>query len=151
MQDWEAGFIAGILEGEGYLTIHKHSAMQRRRRGPARRYLQIEARLTIGNTSKPLLKACQRIIGGHIYSHRPCKNPRWAQAHELVVVKRTDVLKILCAVYPYLVSKRAIAGVMMNFLRHRLKKHPTRAGWLAGRYDAYDLTCYRQVRALRMT
>lgn len=151
MQDWEAGFIAGILEGEGYLTIHQHFAMQRRRNGPARRYRQIEARLTITNTSKPLLQTCQRLIGGHTYSHRPWKNPRWNQAYEMIVGERSQILAILCEVYPYLVAKREIAGIMKNFLRHRLKKQPTRAGWLAGRYDAYDLKCYRRVRALRMT
>lgn len=105
------GYLAGIIDGEGYIGISRDN----RRYTHRRRYV---TRLTISNTNLALLEAIRAFVGGgHIYPMKQQQShhtPAW----QYVIQDRATLKRVLLAVHPHLIIKKAQAAALIQFLQH---------------------------------
>ncbi|WP_404347668.1 LAGLIDADG family homing endonuclease [Sutcliffiella horikoshii] len=107
MKDWEAAYIAGIIDGEGSILltrIHKNEF-----RHPC---------ITIASTDIELLEFVQSIIGGAIVRKKNYKPTIHKNSFSLNVKSKRDVLNTLKCIHPYLrvyVKKRRAIYILDNY------------------------------------
>ena len=97
MNNFQKGFIVGILEGEGCISIvrKKHPTMSCG--------YQLTPVVSIVNTNLELLTYIQSIIGGKIYS-KSTKNPRHKPVHHLLFNRRDLIKDLLFELLPYFIG-----------------------------------------------
>lgn len=117
------GYLAGLLDGEGHITISRCKVVKRRVRVDGSLYerpdtIQYQMNLGITNTDMRLMDWLQGRLGGKVYQLKRChKNPKWKHSCKWQYTKHSDGEKLLLAVLPYLVLKKEQAKVMLEFLR----------------------------------
>jgi deoxycytidine triphosphate deaminase len=102
LNDFEKGYIAAMIDGEGHVGKHnshrEHHTWQ----------------ITIGNTNRALVENIQKILGvGQIYEQKH-DNPKHSDVYMYKVTRMADVQHILGQVYPYLIEKRDAALAALN-------------------------------------
>lgn len=108
MEDWEAAYIAGIIDGEGSITLTRMHEKEFRR--PC---------ISIASTDLELLNYIQSIVGGNINNKKNYNPLKHKNSYTLYIKKKNDVLSILNRVSPYL----------------RVNKKRERALWIIAYYD----------------
>ncbi|HLO12843.1 MAG TPA: LAGLIDADG family homing endonuclease [Pseudoneobacillus sp.] len=108
MKDWEAAYIAGIIDGEGTITLTRMHKTEHRR--PC---------ITIASTDKELLIYIQSLTGGTINNKINYKPERHKDSYTLIIKKKEAVLNILKLVSFYL----------------RVDKKRKRALWILKNYE----------------
>lgn len=107
----QAAYIAGILDGEGSITISKKNDHTGMRRGVCYRPC-----VSVANTNELLLLWLQATTGlGGISSKAP-SNPRHRQAWKWSVWSQ-QARQLLEVVSPYLLLKREQAELVLDFVR----------------------------------
>ena len=96
----ELAYIAGIVDGEGTITISKQS----KHRGA------FYPRISVANTSKVLLDWLNERISGAVYVMG--RNERWRTAWQLIWDKKKTI-PLIEALLPYLVIKKPQAEVVL--------------------------------------
>lgn len=91
MEQWEAAYIAGIIDGEGSITLTRMHESEHRR--PC---------ITIASTDKELLIYIQSLTGGTINNKKNYKPDRHKDSFTLNIKKKESVMYILKHVSPYL-------------------------------------------------
>ncbi|WP_066065649.1 LAGLIDADG family homing endonuclease [Neobacillus soli] len=91
MKDWEAAYIAGIIDGEGSITLTRMHEKEHRR--PS---------ITIASTDKELLIYLQTITKGTINNKKNYNPQRHKDSYTLNIKNKETVLFILKYVTPYL-------------------------------------------------
>lgn len=121
------GYLAGIIDGEGCITI-----------GAGRRNdcINYNAIILVQNTSKELIDWLQKYFGGYVYLSKKETDKNKA-AWMWRITKQKEVELILLAVLPYLVIKREQAKILLSFVRLPSGKNPEVRGKL-----------YNQIRLL---
>lgn len=110
MEKWEAAYIAGIIDGEGSITLTKMH--QRENRRPC---------ISISSTDKELLIYIQEIVGGGTINNKKNYNPdKHKDSYTLYFKKKKDVYSILEKIYPFL----------------RVTQKKRRAYWILNKYDS---------------
>ncbi|WP_404445233.1 LAGLIDADG family homing endonuclease [Sutcliffiella horikoshii] len=107
MKDWEAAYIAGIIDGEGSILLTRIHKNEFRR--PC---------ITIASTDIELLEFVQSIIGGAIVRKKNYKPTIHKNSFSLNVKSKRDVLNTLKYIYPYLrveVKKRRAIYILDNY------------------------------------
>lgn len=101
MESWEAAYLAGIIDGEGSITLTKMHKGEHRR--PC---------LTIPSTDLELLDYLQTLIGGVIIDKKNYKD-----SYTLIIKKKSNVFSILEQIYPYLriMKKKKRALWILNY------------------------------------
>ena len=99
----EIGYLAGLIDGEGCVSLHG-------RRDPVRGYCT--AALQVSNTDLELLDWLHRSLGGTIYQRRDGRPTRKVCATWGIFA--TGAREILQAVRPYLRVKAAQADVVLR-------------------------------------
>jgi hypothetical protein len=100
----EIAYLAGLLDGEGYISIVKHGSGH----API---------LNITNTDLALLLWVQMRFGGRLYRVLVGKaKDRAKDCHRLQWNKSQEARALLVAVLPYLVAKHRQAAVVMEFI-----------------------------------
>jgi len=94
LSDLQKGWIAGILDGEGWIGCDKRS-----------RRITIQ----VTNTSTEMIDELYRLCGGGRYTPKPPKNEKHKQQYVWALSRRENVLNLLTSVYPFLTSKREAA------------------------------------------
>lgn len=107
MKKNEAAYIAGILDGEGYLGVSLNSGRYRSR-------IQIEM------TALPLLRWINTKIPEARILKRPIRNKRWRQQYSLVISDNA-IPKFLKHVLPFLRLKKNQANVLLRFQKTLFK------------------------------
>lgn len=117
MTDAQAGYLAGMLDGEGWIALG--SQRDTRRSSGDNRYHYVMIGVT--NTHKPLLDWIQEVTNrGRVHEgsrdHRLGRKPRW-----MWTCRGWSAADVLRAVRPYLLEKKARADVALEFAaaRHR--------------------------------
>lgn len=91
---------AGIVDGEGYIRVEK--------------YKQQRGRVRVDNTDIRILEKLKEYYGGKIYQNirknRPNSKPCWFWV--ITGIKTIDFIK---CIYPYLISKKEQADVIISF------------------------------------
>jgi hypothetical protein len=107
-------YIAGLLDGEGYLDIYLHSCPTIRRDTKCgyKRYY----RCIIANNNLTMLQTVRKMVGdkGSFYTHRR-KDPEAAEGYTL---RRwpNQIREILPKVMPYMIAKKELAELIIQSL-----------------------------------
>ncbi len=112
MESWEVAYIAGIIDGEGSITLTKIHENEHRR--PC---------ITIASTDKELLIYVQTVIGGSITNKKNYKPELHKESYTLNIKKKETVLSVLKQISPYL----------------RINKKRNRAIWIVENYEKVTL------------
>lgn len=133
-----AAYLAGIVDGEGTITIHRH---QFYKRGT----YQLRPRLIVSNTNLRLLNHLRDVHGGTIISNRAA-TARRSESFLWRIFSIDEIYRIVLAIRPFLLVKDRQADVMLAFLRSR-KGAQRSASWYEP-YTEVDWDCFRQIETL---
>jgi len=125
-------YLAGFIDAEGCLMIPKST--------DSNGNSQYRARISIGNTDKPVLEEIRGRFGG-IMTNQPSARVGWRHAYQLIWSDGM-VERLLLSVLPYLIVKRRHAMVMLALVDH---KKATRQGRAASEFARHP----RKVIAFR--
>ncbi len=112
MELWEAAYVAGIIDGEGSITLTRMHANEFRR--PC---------ITIASTDYELLHYVQGLSGGSINNKKNYKPDKHKKSYTLNIKKKSEVINTLQEIIPFL----------------RVHKKKDRAIWVLEKYDAVTL------------
>ncbi|MCA1055417.1 LAGLIDADG family homing endonuclease [Rossellomorea aquimaris] len=108
MKEWEAAYLAGIVDGEGSITLTRMHENEHRR--PC---------ISVASTDRELLEYLQDLTNGHISKKKNYNPTRHLNSYSFTIKNKTDVLSILKEITPYL----------------RVEKKKKRATWILKYYD----------------
>lgn len=108
MELWEAAYVAGIIDGEGSISLTRMQENEHRR--PC---------ITIASTDLKLLIYIQTLTNGVITKKKNYNPQKHKNSFTLSIKKKDEVLRILQDVSPFL----------------RIDKKRKRAEWLINNYD----------------
>ncbi|MEW9051766.1 MAG: LAGLIDADG family homing endonuclease [Neobacillus sp.] len=108
MEPWEAAYVAGIIDGEGSITLTKLHKNEHRR--PC---------ISIASTNLELLEYVLSLTGGYITDKKNYQPGRHKKSFTLNIKKKVTVLSILKQISPYL----------------RVNKKRNRALWIINNYE----------------
>ena len=123
MENTKIAWLAGLIDGEGsigmYAPFHK-------------RKFFVRYQVTIANDNTDIIAEALRIIseilGREAYLASTYENECSFVHHKITVAPQKDCIKLLTAVEPYLVGKKAQAQVLLKLLKgHKLHSRYTRA------------------------
>jgi len=101
------GYLAGILDGEGCLSITA---------GQKATCINYNSTLQVQNTSKQLIDWLQTKFGGSVYLSKK-ETEKTKEAYMWRVLKKKEIEVLLLATLPYLVVKREQAKILLEFVR----------------------------------
>lgn len=106
MTEFEVGYLAGIIDGEGSISI------------VSRKNIRPGYSMQVGSTNMELLEHLATIVGcGKIYSRKPVMNHK--QGFSLIWHKIEDIHKICNLIDGRVIVKREQVKVMLDFIRVR--------------------------------
>lgn len=108
MEKWEAAYIAGIIDGEGSITLTRMHVKEHRK--PC---------ITITSNDIELLEYVQRLTGGSIYLKKNYNINRHQNSYILNINKKKDVFKVLTVIHAFL----------------RIDRKGKRAEWILNHYN----------------
>jgi hypothetical protein len=108
MEIWEAAYIAGIIDGEGSISLSRIHENEHRR--PC---------ISIASTDKELLVYIQSLSGGAINNKKNYNPDKHKDSFTLNIKNKEAVLSLLGFIYPYL----------------RVDKKRNRALWILKKYE----------------
>ncbi|MDR6999510.1 LAGLIDADG family homing endonuclease [Neobacillus niacini] len=108
MVGWEAAYVAGIIDGEGSISLTRMHENEHRR--PC---------ISIASTDRELLIYVQTLTNGTINNKKNYNPERHKNSFTLTIKKKEDVLSILSYISPYL----------------RVDKKRRRAQWILKNYE----------------
>ncbi|MBT2727462.1 LAGLIDADG family homing endonuclease [Bacillus sp. ISL-75] len=108
MESWEAAYFAGIIDGEGSITLTRMHENENRR--PC---------ITVASTDKELLVYLRSLTEGTINSKKNYNPERHKDSYTLTIKKKDSVVTLLKKISPYL----------------RVDKKRKRALWILENYD----------------
>lgn len=126
MNDFELGFIIGLIEGEGSITLS---------RGKSTIFKQgfsLCPRFYITNTNLQLLSEAKKIISGTIFKEKS-KNSKHRDKYRLTL----DGLKVrsfLVEILPYLITKKKQCELAIKYI----DIHKRRCGYSLEEQELYD-------------
>jgi hypothetical protein len=132
LAETDYAYLAGIIDGEGAITICRQTI---RRKG--RTSFAYGPELYISNTDLVMIKSLQRRFGGHIVKTKPRPDKLWKQGY-LLFFRRDEMLTLLPRVIPYLTTKRRKAMLLLEYMTSRTK-HVKKSG-ADGRFVGVPLT-----------
>ncbi|WP_449537562.1 LAGLIDADG family homing endonuclease [Ferdinandcohnia sp. Marseille-Q9671] len=108
MKTWEASYIAGIIDGEGSISLTRMHGKEHRR--PC---------ISIASTDIELLAYIQKLTGGLINSKKNYNPDRHKNSYTLMIKKKEDVFYTLEHIMPFL----------------RVNKKKNRSVWILENYN----------------
>lgn len=108
------GWIAGILDGEGWFTINKDS------RGD-----WYSIRVGVGNTDEKMIDVLYSLVGGGKHKLKQKQDKRFPktklkQQYSWYLDGCGQVSSLLSVVYPYLVTKKERARLIIEYCTHKM-------------------------------
>ncbi|MGY0693597.1 LAGLIDADG family homing endonuclease [Virgibacillus sp. FSP13] len=109
MEIWEAAYIAGIIDGEGSITLTRMHSKEHRR--PC---------ISISSNDKEMLIYIQNLAGGSIYNKKNYNPNKHKNSYTLYIKKKNEVFHILKEIHQFL----------------RIDQKKKRAEWILTHYDS---------------
>jgi len=126
----EAAYLAGLIDGEGTVSITKQKQYKRK-------LFALRPWLIVSNTNAPLILFLKRNYGGSIHRQKQRGNSkpelRWQ------VLEQKEIKNILVRVFPYLRIKKVRAKLLLRFLISREKRKP---------YSKRELAIFEKIKYL---
>ena len=113
----EKAYIAGIVDGEGYIGIWEHA---RKGRNPT-----IECNVVVDMMNEKVMRWLHSRIGGSFDIVRPYPPKRNCTSYRVTLWSR-EAASLLKDIQPYLIVKADKAGKLINIQEMRSSKHPIR-------------------------
>lgn len=111
-------YAAGIVDGEGCLSVHKGWYSENMMRKAAKfRHKHYTVLITVRNTDTRLMDWLVANVGGKIYRQRFKEKPHWKTSYRWQLFGQKAQENFLLAILPYLVIKRAQALILLEFIR----------------------------------
>lgn len=107
-------YIAGFIDGEGYISIVKHKDTR------LKRGYTLFPIFRITNSDKIALLEINEFIKGKIKSNGISKNKEHKQVYRIEVIELRRIRDILREILPYLIIKKPQAQLMYDFCNKRL-------------------------------
>ena len=141
--DIQFAYLAGIIDGEGTVTIHCHRQYNR----PTS---QLRPRLIVSNTDQRMLKEIQHRHGGTVIPNSRKRRPGYKDVFLWRVAGANDLLFLLERVRPFLIIKARVADIMIGYLKSRLatRKDAAMVGITSPAYTPYEVDAYERIRDL---
>lgn len=113
LSDFGLGFIVGMLEGEGSVTLY-HS---KKRPIPTPRVFWV-------NTNWELLAEIKRLLNdwGVIYEHNKIPHGNDQQSYVYLLTRYGEIEEVLRTLEPYLIGKKRQAQLVLEFLESRRRE-----------------------------
>lgn len=113
--DLEIGYIAGVFDGEGSTGILYS------KKG---KYDHLYPYFNVSNTSEELIGKLHKMIGGNVSDdiYRPPRKKQYTLRFSSI----RDVLEVLKKIEPYLIVKRKVARLVIEFCESRLNQKESR-------------------------
>ncbi len=108
-------YIAGFIDGEGYISVVKHKDTR------LKRGYTLFPIFRITNSNKEALEKINEFVKGDIRSNGRDRNSNHKQVYRIEVIKLERIKEILKEIKPYLIIKKQQAELMINFCNRRLK------------------------------
>lgn len=105
-------YLAGIIDGEGTITIHRHPQYNRKT-------FALRPRIIVTNTHKGLIENLQDLHGGTI-AKQEARTVNYKPVYLWRISKTLDILSILLRCEPYMIIKKPHAELMIEYCRSRL-------------------------------
>jgi hypothetical protein len=106
----ELPYVAGIFDGEGWITINKWAH-------PGRDYIRYQLLVGLTMTDRPLIEAFAAQFGGMCVCHKPPAKPTHRRCWTWRVASRAAV-PFLTGILPWLTIKGDQARLVLEFQRH---------------------------------
>ena len=111
MSKTTAAYMAGIVDGEGTITIIKCWNKKNQKS-----YFGVY--LNISNTNKNLINWLKKSFGGYIYKIKvPNPKPNWNDIYRWQIYRQSNLIKILEKIKPYLKIKKRHAEIVLEFIK----------------------------------
>lgn len=114
LSEGEAAYIAGIIDGEGTITVTSTN-----RKDQKRPYYKMC--VTICNTNMEMLHKVSETLGCGNISYRDRENPNWKNVGQLSF-SQSDSVSILQQIYKFLIIKKQQAEYGLKFLSLKTKQ-----------------------------
>lgn len=118
MQETEAAYVAGIIDGEGSLTL------AHRKRNEERGWESIEPNVRISNTNLALMEYLSALLGARSYVALGRPKSHWKPQYTISISAFAEIAALLERIMPYLVIKHRRAEIMLHLVRRRLSQEP---------------------------
>ena len=136
LTQYQLGYLAGLLDGEGTLVINvsrEKRAVGKRPR--ARNGISIGTSLKIVNTNLDLLNGLNNIVLGKIYRSTRKKEDRGSDVFVWAINDKKTIVDILQQLLPYLIVKKDRAEKMIEFCLSRINRKSYKAGYTKEELD----------------
>lgn len=126
LPEWQLGYIAGIIDGEGCVTLIRNKTG----------YISQSIRVDMTSASCIRLLYSSTLIGAMYVADR--KGQR--KVYSWQISDRLQVYSLLRAIHPYLIIKQEQAELVMQFIERRIRK---------ATMGSYDLELCNKVKDLK--
>lgn len=142
---FKLGYLAGMIDGEGFVGIEKKS--------PSKKNLGFSPKIAIYNTNKLIIERCDQYFKDlGLACHVMVSNPKRATTiykplYRIDMQGMKRVNRLLQYIIPFLAGKKQVAEIVQLYIDSRLSKPMT----LSNRnrqIDAYELSLITQVKEL---
>jgi hypothetical protein len=138
--EWQLGYLAAFIDGEGGIQITRSKRKSRRYR------LTLHPVVYFTNTNLEVITTIRNwLCAGAIVVSRS-KKRNYRDTHVLHITGIRNIMRLLKAVSPYLIVKRERAALMMQFCESRLGER----GPEGRRFNQKELKLNRQIRSANL-
>lgn len=137
MRKVDIAYIAGLIDGEGYIGIKRTKTLRNGRVNP-----QYQERIQIRMVDEPAIKFITDMLGGYYYAEKPHSKGR-----KLYCYSASDriAINIINTILPYLRVKRNVSLCVLEFNKFRSTpdKRPVKIKMLGRWGKEIEVTRYR--------
>jgi len=118
----ELSWLGGIIDGEGSIGLKRS-----RDKRPNRQSVVYSPLIQITNCDKLLMKEVadildKRKINKYSWKRIETRNKKWRTSYCIAIGAQKEAWKFLMIIIQYLVSKRKLAGMLLEYIGYRLRK-----------------------------
>jgi hypothetical protein len=133
LTDNEKGYIAGIIDGEGTISLEKRKFSN----------VKIHPVISISNCSLELLNHIQKIIKCGTVRLAKKANQKARPEYKLSINRINQIEGLLSIITPYLILKRKQAEIVLEFICHLQMKRQRNY-----KLSKYEMTLFKEIRML---
>lgn len=138
MKNTDKAYIAGFLDADGSISIIHH----KRSNGS----VNYDTKVRITNTYEDTIERIRDMIpykSVKVYK-RDRRQPNYATSYDLVLNSREDIADLLEDIYPYLITKKDRASLMIEYCRSRCN-HPKKC-YTSNELELRERLCKLNIR-----
>jgi len=120
LNNFDKGYIIGLIEGEGTLSIQKRFRYEMKNFNRTK-HIEYIPYISIANTNRQLLEYAQTILGGRIYKDSS-RGEKWKPKYVLHIGGQKRLIGLLSAIAEHFIVKKQHALLLLEFCESRLPK-----------------------------